>query len=158
MHPVQKRLRYTLFLSPLLISLCFVGSAQATLGETAGSFESNRVVLKSVHKATTTQGAYTIQEDVSDAATIRQYISSSGVIFAVTWNGVSHPDLTSLLGSYYDEYSQALQKRTRTPGRRHVQIRGNRVVVEKWGHMRNLQGRAYVPGLLPSGVNLNEIR
>jgi hypothetical protein len=147
-----------LFSSTLLLSLCFVGTAQATLGETASSFESNRIVLKAVHKATTTQSGYTIQEDVSDAAAIRQYTSSSGVVFAVAWNGVSHPDLTSLLGSYYVEYSQALQKRTRIPGRRHVQIRGNRVVVEKWGHMRNLQGRAYVTGLLPSGVNLDEIR
>ena len=34
----------------------------------------------------------------------------------------------------------------------------DRVVVEKWGHMRNLQGRAYAPALLPPGVSSDEIR
>ncbi len=155
---LQKRHLHILFACSLFLQFCPAGSALATLGEPASSIEQNRASLRSVHKSSATHGVYTIQEDISDAAGIRQYISSSGVVFAVAWSGVSHPDLSSLLGTYFKEYSQALRSRPRTPGRRHVQIRGSRVVVEKWGHMRNLQGRAYVPGLLPDGVNLDEIR
>jgi hypothetical protein len=37
-------------------------------------------------------------------------------------------------------------------------LKANNVVVEKWGHMRNLQGRAYAPALMPQGVSVDEIR
>jgi hypothetical protein len=46
----------------------------------------------------------------------------------------------------------------RQPGRRHVTVKTDSVVVEKWGHMRNLQGRAYAPALIPKGVNVDEIK
>ena len=71
---------------------------------------------------------------------------------------MSNPDLTQLLGSYADEYHQALQKTPRKHGRRFNRVKTNRLVVEKWGHMRNLQGRAYVPDLIPPGVNVDDIK
>jgi len=37
-------------------------------------------------------------------------------------------------------------------------VRTDRVVVEKWGNMRNLQGRAYAPALIPPGVSIDEIK
>lgn len=158
MHHFQKRWLNALFTCAAVLLLFFADSAWATLGEPVSSLESNRTALKSIHKSTSTHGAYTIQEDTSDGTIIRQYISSSGVVFAIAWNGVSHPDLANLLGNYDDDYRQVLRSTPRKPGKRHVQLRGNRVVVEKWGHMRNLQGRAYAPVLLPSGVNIDEIR
>ena len=39
----------------------------------------------------------------------------------------------------------------------HLQVKTDRVVVAKWGHMRKLQGRALVPALILPGVNLDEI-
>ena len=132
--------------------------AQAALGESADSVESDRTALSAVRRAATARDAYTIQEIKSDAATVREYVSSSGVVFAVAWNGLSHPDLTPLLGSYAGEYREALRQTPRKPGRRHLQVKAERVVVEKWGHMRNLQGRAYVPALIPQGVSVDEIK
>lgn len=158
MHNFQPRLLRALFTCQAFLLIFFTGLAHATLGEPESSLDSNRAALKAVHKSTTTRSTYTVHEDASDGASVRQYISSSGVVFAVAWNGVSHPDLASLLGNYYDDYRKVLRSTLRKPGRRHVQLRGSRVVVEKWGHMRNLQGRAYAPALLPSGVNINEIR
>jgi hypothetical protein len=32
------------------------------------------------------------------------------------------------------------------------------VVVDRWGHMRDLHGRAWIPDLVPQGVTLDEIR
>jgi hypothetical protein len=114
--------------------------------------------LSAVHHATTAGNGFTVQEIVSDACAVREYISSAGVVFGIAWNGLSHPDLTLLLGSYTDEYKQTLQQTRRLPGRRAFQVKTNRLVVEKWGHMRNLQGRAYVPSLIPPGVSVHEIR
>lgn len=99
-----------------------------------------------------------VREVTSDANIVREYISPSGIIFAFAWNGLSHPDLTSQLGSYAGEYQKALRQSPGQKGKRHSQVKGNRVIVEKWGHMRNMQGRAYIPSLIPTGVSIDEIK
>ncbi|MGD0584433.1 MAG: DUF2844 domain-containing protein [Oryzomonas sp.] len=138
--------------------LILARQAGATLGGTAGSVTSDREAFSAVHRAATTHGAYTVQEFQSDATTVREYVTSSGTVFAVAWNGRMHPDLTTLLGTFAGEYQAALKQTPRTRGLRRQQVRSDRVVVEKWGHMRNLQGRAYTPALVPSGVTINEIK
>jgi hypothetical protein len=155
---MNRRIYPWIWLALAILVLSLPLRAHATLGGAADSVESDRKALSAVRRATTAVDGYTVQEVVSDANTVREYVSSSGTVFAIAWNGLSHPDLTPLLGSYAGEYQQALQKTKRTPGRRALQVKGNRVVVEKWGHMRNLQGRAYAPALIPAGVSLDEIK
>lgn len=132
--------------------------AQATLGESVNSVESDRKAFSAVQHASMTRNGYTVQEFKSEANVVREYITPSGVVFAIAWNGLSHPDLTSLLGTYVGEYQQALRQTPSQKGKRHLQVKANRVIVEKWGHMRNLQGRAYLPALIPSGVSIDEIK
>ncbi|GFE62767.1 DUF2844 domain-containing protein [Geobacter sp. AOG2] len=131
---------------------------EAALGGTAASVTADRTALAAVHRATTTRSAYTVQEYQSDSTTVREYVSSAGVVFAVAWNGRVNPDLTTLLGSYAGEYQAALRKTARKRGLRRQEVQSDQVVVEKWGHMRNLQGRAYSPALIPSGVTIDEIK
>jgi hypothetical protein len=156
-HPPNPRLCILCICQALLLAVS-AGTARATLGEPISSLEANRVALKSVRKSSTAHGTYTVHEDVSDGATIRQYVSSSGVVFAVAWDGVSHPDLAALLGTYTEEYRQVQRTTSRKPGTRRAQLRGSRVVVERWGHMRNLHGRAYATDIFPGEVSLDEIR
>lgn len=130
----------------------------ATLGESASSVAKDRQALSAVHKATTSKGSYTVQEEVSDATTVREYLDASGTVFAVAWNGRVHPDLTQLLGSYALEFHATKKTLPRKHGQRRLLVKGDNIVVETWGHMRNLQGRAYVPALLPSGINVNDIK
>ena len=132
--------------------------ARAALGEPAESISADCKALSAARRGVTARTEYTVQEVVSDANVVREYLTPSGIVFAIAWNGLSHPDLTPLLGSYVAEYRQALRKTPRTPGRRHFRVRADRVVVEKWGHMRNLQGRAYDPALIPPGVSIDEIK
>jgi hypothetical protein len=145
-------------LSLALTILAAAQQAQATLGESADSVAVDRKALSAVPGATTISQGYTVHEVRSEATTVREYVSPSGVVFGIAWNGLTHPDLTPLLGSYTDEYQKALGQSQRQPGRRHVQVKTDRVVVEKWGHMRNLQGRAYAPALIPQGVSIDEIK
>lgn len=140
------------------LTLAPVQQVWATLGESVESVSSDRKVLSAVQHAATTRNGYTVQALESDANSVREYVSSSGVVFAVAWNGLSHPDLSPLLGSYAGEYRHALQQTPRKPGHRSLQVKTARVVVERWGHMRNLQGRAYVPALIPPGVSVDEIK
>jgi hypothetical protein len=131
---------------------------QATLGESAGSIASDRKALSAQRHVTTARNGYTVQEIDANAVVVREYVSSSGIVFGIAWNGLIHPDLTQLLGSYAGEYQKTLKQTLRVPGRRRLQVKTSRVVVEKWGHMRDLRGRAYDPALIPSGVNVDEIK
>lgn len=132
--------------------------AQAALGEAAESVAADRIALSAGKGRVTARAGYTVQEVLSGPTTIREYLSPDNVVFAVAWNGPSSPDLTRLLGTYAGEYRQALQKAPRERGRRHQRVWTDRLVVERWGHMRNLQGRALVPQLIPPGVNIDDIR
>jgi hypothetical protein len=132
--------------------------ANATLGGSADTITADRKALQAVHRATTPHHGYTVEEVVSDATAVREYVSPSGVVFGVAWNGYVHPDLPQLLGSYWSEYSAARQNAARGSGRTRQHLATDNIVVENWGHMRNLQGRAYVPGLVPPGVSVDEIK
>jgi len=146
-------------LTLLLVALTWVSPWQtgATLGEGSASLAKDRKALSSSKTTSSSQANYTVQEITSDATLVREYLTASGVVFGVAWNGLVHPDLTTLLGSYASEYQAARQKTPHGRGQRHLRVRASRVVVETWGHMRNLRGRAYLPALLPEGVSFNEI-
>jgi len=139
-------------------ALATAQQARAALGESVDSITSDSRTLSAVRSAATVSGAYSVHELHSEALSVREYVSPSGVVFGVAWNGPVPPDLSTLLGSYAEEYRKAQSQTPRQPGRRHLQVKTNRVVVERWGHMRNLQGRAYAPDLIPQGVNVDEIK
>jgi len=143
------------FLATLLV---VAKPALAVLGGSVDSVNSDRKALVASRGSVTVHDGYQVQEIGSDAVTIREYISPSGVVFAIAWNGIAVPDLTTLLGSYANDYETALRQTPRKPGRRLRQIKTDQVVVEKWGHMRNLQGRAYTLALIPQGVSIDEIK
>jgi hypothetical protein len=158
---IMKRTYYILFSSFILlaVALAAVRPAHAVLGESADSVAADRKALSAIRSATTTTHTnYFVQQTESDAVTVREYISPSGIVFAVAWNGMVNPDLTQLLGTYFGDYREARRQMPRRHGRRSQQVKTSRVVVETWGHMRNLQGRAYVPALVPSGVSIDEIK
>ena len=145
-------------LSIVLTVFAAAQQAQAALGESVDSIASDQKALSAVLRAAKTSTGYTVHEVRTETITVREYVSPSGIVFGIAWNGLTHPDLTPLLGSYSSEYQKAMSHARRQPGRRHVQVKTDGVVVEKWGHMRNLQGRAYAPVLIPQGVSVDEIK
>ena len=139
--------------------LAIAQQAQAALGESADSVELDRKALSAVKHATTVRNSYSIHEFALDGTVVREYLSPSGIVFAIAWNGLTYPDLTPLLGSYAGEYQAAQRQTPRRSGHRRYQtVKTDRIVVEKLGHMRNLQGRAYAPALIPPGVSIDEIK
>jgi hypothetical protein len=157
---VQKKNRLLVpllcFLS-LLLAFAVVGRVYATLGESADSVASDRRMLSAGQGSTLSYHGYTVREIYAASVTVREYISSSGVVFGIAWNGLTRPDLTHLLGSYAGEYRKALRQTPRERGRRSLRLKTGNIVVEQWGHMRSLHGRAYVPALIPDGVSADEI-
>lgn len=149
----------------IFLSLCFMVAAlmgteiaQAALGESVDSVAMDINALSASQGETTVQNGYTIHNIKNDSVSVREYVSPSGAVFGIAWNGMIHPDLTTLLGTYFGEYQEALKQSIFKPGSKFSQIKTNNVVVEKWGHMRNIQGHAYVPTLIPKGVDVDEIK
>ena len=150
--------RLLLFIVFGAVTLFFSTTAIAILGEHVDSVESDRKALSAVRHATVEQTEYTVHEIVSSRVTVREYVSSSGIVFAIAWSGHFPPDLNQLLGTYFPEYTEAAKQVQRTPGRRHLSVTTENVIVETSGRMRAWRGRAYAPDLIPTGVNINEIQ
>jgi len=148
----------------LLLSLAAIMAAlaaqpaSATLGEPADSVAADQKALSALRSTSTAYQNYTVRQVESNAIAVREYISPTGIVFGVAWNGMTNPDLTQLLGKYFPEYELARKQTPRRPGRRASQVKTDRVIVETWGHMRNFHGRAYAPALVPSGVTIDEIK
>ena len=144
----------------MILSILDLDVAVARLGRSEANLLRERPAVSShrrnVNRSNT---SYTVHEYESGSTKIREYATLSGMIFAVAWNGMTHPDLDDLLGSYVSQYNTA---RLRTPvnagQRHHREVNANNVVVQTWGHMRNLQGRAYDPALVPHGVDPNDLK
>jgi hypothetical protein len=99
---------------------------------------------------------YTIHEiAVPSGARVRQFASPEGTVFGVTWSGPTMPDLRQMLGPHFDQYVAAVaQRRVRGP----VVVELPGLVVHATGHMRDFQGRAYLPEAVPPGVDVGEIQ
>jgi hypothetical protein len=154
---MNKLYAFLLGLGLMTAVLAQAGPGQAALGEPVDSIAGGQKALSAVQPFLTVRNGYTVQEVRSDAVVVREYISPAGIVFAVAWNGLIHPDLTPLLGSHAGAYEEALRQTPSKPGSRHLQVKADQIIVEKWGQMRNLQGRAYIPALLPPGVSADEI-
>jgi Protein of unknown function (DUF2844) len=136
-------------LAAVLLSLLFAVPTWAVLGEREQSVIADQQRLRGELRSVAGQG-YTVHEiSAPDGMVVKEYVSSGGVVFGVSWRGRTMPDLQNLLGSYFPEFQQAAES---APRRRALAVRTDRLVVESSGHMRAFRGRAYVPSLLPSGV------
>ncbi len=155
---MQSQFSFLLRLALALLTLASATAARAALGESVDSVESDRRALSATQRATIVQPRYTVHEFESGAAAVREFVSPSGTVFGIVWRGLAPPDSKLLLGSYEAEYQQALRQAPCMRGRRSLRLIADRVVVERWGHMRDLQGRAYAPALFPPGVTVDDLR
>jgi hypothetical protein len=153
--------KYILPFTLVVLVTCFVAGRQseAALGESAALPGADKQELSVRQYPATAYGRYTVRETKSASSVIREYASPAGVVFAIAWNGRVHPDLTQILGVYDTEYKDALSHVVRKPGsRRAFKLSTPQIVVEKWGHMRDQHGRAYVTSMVPSGVNIDDLK
>lgn len=130
--------------------------AHAALGDTVASVRADQAKLRGALRVKAEAG-YSVQEISTPAGTIvREYISSAGVVFAVSWQGPVVPDLRQLLGSYF---VQARSAAAVAPphGHSRLEVRQPDLVVSTGGHLRAFFGIAYVPSLLPPNFPLSTV-
>ena len=107
----------------------------------------------------TSVAAYTVQETLLESGTaVREFMTPSGVVFAVAWKGPMLPDLELLLGDYFKAFKlKTEQNRLMGSARSPVNMVQEGLVVRSNGRMRNFSGSAYVTSLVPSGVVINNV-
>jgi len=135
--------------------------ANATLGGDRASVEANRVqgnVKQAANHTMSATGTYTVYETtMPSGTTVRQYVSTAGVVFAVAWTGQFKPDLRQLMGPHFDKMV-ARQADQGTAGQRFILQHETDLVVEAGGHPRSFVGRAWLPNALPPGISVQDIQ
>ena len=144
-----------------LAAVSYVSTAHASLGGDSASVDNDRVHMNVKHAARLTPsstGSYTVHELTLPSGTlVRQYVSTAGVVFAVTWSGPFMPDLRQLMGPHFDKMVARQANRVHA-GHPFVRQHESDLVIESGGHPRSFSGRAYLPSALPAGVAEKDIQ
>lgn len=132
--------------------------ALASLGGNADSVEADRAHMNA-SEAVTQNNSYTVHAIQSpDGTVVNEYVSAAGTVFGVAWHGRFFPDMQQILGTYFSQYSAALASQPKHYGHRQLNIKQSGLVVQTAGHMHDYFGRAYIPSLLPQGLNPDQLQ
>lgn len=138
----------------------------AVLGDNASSVLSDQARMKATIHSTDKQTYVVHEMTTSIGDKVREYVTPTGAVFAVAWEGQLHPNLQQLLGPYYQqavqarkahEQQQSLQGAPRAR-RAPVAIETPGLVLYQGGHIHSFHGVAYIPQLIPQGVQAGTIR
>ncbi len=135
-------------------------NASATLGRDTSSVDADRVRMQGALLRIVRSDTYIVHEmQSSSGTTVREYVSPTGTVFAVAWQGPWQPDLRQILGPYFDDYQRALEARAgKRRSRGSFAIELPDLTVQMTGHPRAFSGRAFVPRLMPLRVQPDAIR
>jgi Protein of unknown function (DUF2844) len=87
---------------------------------------------------------------------VREYVSTAGVVFAVSWQGPVLPPLKQLLGT--DNFTQYTTAQSQGSGHGFAGVDLPGLVVNSGGHMGAFFGRAWLPPSLPAGISVKDIQ
>jgi hypothetical protein len=153
---VKSRLGLAFGAGLILWTLAQPTAAYAALGESGVSIARDRAALRSSLNTISMKG-YDVQELTNESgATVREYVTAAGTVFALTWNGTQVPDLKLLLGAYFDRYMTAAQ--AHRTGHHVLSIATPDLVMTVVKFQRKSSGQVYVPSLMPNGVTPQELR
>jgi hypothetical protein len=142
----------------LMVLLMLMASvpAWAVLGEDVSSVDSDVQVLHGQHVMVAKVGYNLHQIIHPDGSVVNEFVSPAGIVFGVSWQGHSVPNLQQLLGTYITNLQQG--QRTQWVRRRAVTIQGDNFVFSSMGHLRFFKGRAFVPGLVPANLTAEVVQ
>ena len=144
-------------LSAMLTGLLPITDACAALGGTMATTAPSGASAPPVVQL---NGALLVRTHVdAGGTTLNEYASSTGQIFAYTWQGPTMPDLPALLGAYNASYRVGAADGYAASHDLHAaRVARSDVIVESGGQMRSYVGRAWLPTALPAGVTPADLR
>jgi hypothetical protein len=144
----------------VLSTIAVPSAASASLGGSVTTVDADRVHVQGALMRIERNNAYALHEIRSASGTmIREYVDSSGTVFAVAWDGPWMPDLRQVLGEHFDHYQAVMSARRQArTGRGAIAIDDGGLVMQMSGHPRAFTGRVYLSARLPAGIPLESIR
>lgn len=134
------------------------GSVHAQLGSTFGNAAGASDALSAVIHQANNSALRWLETTDANQIRVRQYMSPTGVVYAVSWDGPAMPDVSALLGTRFDQYRQgASAALENSNGLRSSHVDGSDFVVETSVRLRDFSGRAWLPDALPAGVSAADI-
>src|ERR1017187_9272565 len=131
--------------------------ARAVLGDSAASVLTDQARMKGTLRSVD-RGTYVMHEITTTTGAVREFVSPGGAGFGVAWEGQFPPDFQHLLGPYYAQANQAAsQQQPPRPRRAPIVITTPGLVFQQSGRTRSFHGQAYIPQLLPQGVQASDI-
>jgi hypothetical protein len=143
------RLHLRIGIAVALGALGLSREARATLGGDAGSIATNQQRLAATRAVKPLPHGEYHELRLPSGPVVREYVSASGTVYAVSWHGHGMPNLQELLGAYFAQLSTG----RRRGGHHHMALGGSDFVVQSSSHGRLFSGRAWVPSLVPAGVD-----
>ncbi|PRX32047.1 uncharacterized protein DUF2844 [Paraburkholderia sp. BL18I3N2] len=134
-------------------------ASYAALGGAPGTGAASQSVLRSAVSLNASAAAtpYTTRTTSgADGVTIHEYVLPSNVVFAVTWQGPVRPDMSTLLGSYFPNFTNAAAQRARGAGPM-IEHNGD-FHIESAGRAGRFFGKAYLPRLVPVNVRVEQLQ
>lgn len=145
--------------------LALSAPAFAVLGDNAASVLTDQARMKGTLTSVDNQTYVMHEITAPTGAKVREYVTPGGAVFGIAWEGQFAPNFEQLLGPYYQQTQEAIaqqkaaQEADKTPRRRGpVFIDTPGLVFAQSGHMRSFHGVAYIPQLIPQGVQVGDIR
>jgi hypothetical protein len=139
------------------VILCGLGARQdahATLGGDAASVAANQQHLGAARQVQKLAAGERHDLQLPSGIVVHEYVSPQGAVYAITWRGPRKPDLRELLGSYFAQLSRRELRRA-GGGHHRLDLDGEDLVLRSSGHRSSFTGRAWVPSLVPAGVNVD---
>jgi len=147
----------------VISSLLMPVRAAAALGGDVNSVEADRQQLRGARTVQAVDAKYSVHVITTPYGTVvREYVAPDGTVFGVAWRGPFLPNFQQILGDNYQKFVQAAQE-ARSGAVRHsrnapLSVTRPDFVMRSGGHMRAYAGRAYLPGLVPQGVDPKDIK
>jgi Protein of unknown function (DUF2844) len=153
------KIRVTLGTAAMMLAMADPYAAAASLGGTATTVQADQARMQASSRMTK-KDLYAIHElSAANHVVVREFVSPTGIVFGVAWQGPTRPDLQQLLGGYFQHFVQvAGAQKKQGVRRRQMLVQEPGLAVQGGGHARAFVGRAYVPQLLPAGVQAEEIQ
>ncbi|WP_232316421.1 DUF2844 domain-containing protein [Candidatus Burkholderia verschuerenii] len=88
---------------------------------------------------------------------VRQYVDSSGAVYAISWHGPAMPNVQALLGAYFERFRSGASATVGDAGLHASRVADGDLVVENRVRLRQFSGRAWLASALPAGVSSSDI-
>ena len=143
---------------PMLMWLALLGAAAPASARLGGDFASVDADSSGVRGQliSTPMLAYERHDISSGTSVIREYLAN-GKVFAVSWQAPVPPDLQQLFGDYFESFRASAAAQAHPGAHRLVRVALPDLVVVSAGHLRAFRGKAYIPSLVPAGVNIADL-